>query len=1515
MNFVTPKKEDRLFGGASVNVGIVVRLTDAATKGLRGIRSSISSLGGVAGKATKSVFSLQGAIVGLAAGAATSKIVQYADAWATTANRLKVVGVEGSKVVNTQEQLFKIAQQSRSPLDAVGSLYSRIAMSTTELNLSQAEMLELTDTIGKSFQVSGASAIEMEAAIMQLGQGMASGTLRGDELRSVLEQAPRLARAIAEGMGVPFGQLRKIASEGKITSAALVRALQSQGGQIREEFDLMEPTIGSMMTQVDNAFRRMVGTLNEQIKFTEPMKGAIQFIVDLLTTKIPAAFAAIPKLLDIMSRGFDIISDIASDFYEELTSNPMESFERMYTAFAHNAVNTFSAISEVGVRAFNLIVDSGIDFFKFLLTKITTDFENTWKSVYRFALVLFINPLINASTIGIKKIAGLFDAILPDDWIQEINDLADSISTIDLPELSPPSAESVQAWDNLVQTTKEGFSNVGEGVLDGLDIIGSSYLDNLIETFNVSEENQEKLRGLFGEVQQVIDETANSVSEATEEVVEFAEETVKQEPKVIGFWQNVGNAINNNVRTAVDAYRESLGTIETQIQDFTQTILTSLEGGVSEAYRNLLFGSEDVKAAEEAIKKLEPLSEQIRNTFTDDLVDTPSDFLAVESIQARLQEVADDQRLPKNLQAYARNLISSFGLEAPTEIASQIDRLVKKLEDETGFIARMKAFGGSIKDSLVLGFQDATVQLLTAQTMKALLSIGEDAYAVIKDQGAKIFTFLAEEGFPKLLEYANKTYDFAINLVGDAFTKLSELGDEIANFTGKAYQFVVNQAGNAFDKLLELGGKLKVFGSNVYSFTINQAGNAFNKLSDLATTLGNYGRDIYYFTINQTGNALTKLGEIASSIAGFSGKTYQFAVDQLGNALSSIRETLGKITDVSGRVYKFVVDQIGNALMNIRETVGKISDISGKVYRFIVDQFGNALLNIRETVSKVKEISGRVYRFIVDQLGNALPNIRETVSKIQQISGKVYRFIVDQLGNGLKRITDTVSKIQDISGKVYRFIVDQIGNGYQKIIDTADKALDIGRRVYNFSVNQIGDGLEKIESILSKGADLATKSFNFSVNQLGNGLENLVEIGRRIDDISGGVFTATINIAGDALRETLDIGDELLDLTKKVFDVEVNLKTIGDGWKKFADLGLKTIDLVLEISESSMDKISDAFSILGDIGSKIKGNMSTVLMSAFLGAQIGSMFGPNGEIGGAIGAGLGQVFGSLSGTKLGGEIGAAIGGFAGGIIAKAFAAPSKAAAERFAEQVRLAQTEIAAAGGILEATQRPEFFEQVGFASQLIGIESFRDQLQIALGFTRQQFDDLFDLEDFVKLDVLRAAVEGGVGEGFLKMAAITREQFIQSLYESQLQAVDFFVPLTEEEQRRVFEQTSGADVVSTILRFSEAAQERAQIDPDFAAAISGRHGALVPGPPSRAVPAIVHGGERILSVAEQESMGGNVVNVSFTINGNGDREIQRMIASTLPQIENSIFKAMSKKARYGQISFDNRAVRTASQI
>lgn len=207
----------------------------------------------------RSMSSLSGVAVALAAALSVKQVSEYADAWATVNNKLANSLRPNEQLADVTERVFNITQQTRSSLDATASLYARLERATRQYGTSADDLAKLTTIINQGFVVSGATAQEAENAIIQLSQGLASGALRGEEFNSVNEQGNRLIVALADSMGVSIGQMRNMAAQGKLTTDVVVNGLLSQGTVIGAEFANTTTTISQALQVAGNNITKFFG--------------------------------------------------------------------------------------------------------------------------------------------------------------------------------------------------------------------------------------------------------------------------------------------------------------------------------------------------------------------------------------------------------------------------------------------------------------------------------------------------------------------------------------------------------------------------------------------------------------------------------------------------------------------------------------------------------------------------------------------------------------------------------------------------------------------------------------------------------------------------------------------------------------------------------------------------------------------------------------------------------------------------------------------------------------------------------------------------------------------------------------------------------------------------------------------------------------------------------------------------------------------------------------------------------
>ncbi|MET3633008.1 phage tail tape measure protein [Burkholderia sp. 572] len=222
------------------------------------------------------------------------QLVEYADEWTNLSNRLKIVTRDQIDFAVAQNDVLRIAQATRQPLDATAELYQRIANNTSHLGLSIKQVGPLVETISKAVALSGVSADTARLGIVQLGQAFASGQLRGQDLKSVLEELPGVADAIARGMGKGTSELKSLAEDGKLTVENLIDALKNAGSSTDALFGKVDMTVGQAMTRLQTEIVAYVGHANEATGASAKLAQSVVYVADHLDeiVTISASLAA-----------------------------------------------------------------------------------------------------------------------------------------------------------------------------------------------------------------------------------------------------------------------------------------------------------------------------------------------------------------------------------------------------------------------------------------------------------------------------------------------------------------------------------------------------------------------------------------------------------------------------------------------------------------------------------------------------------------------------------------------------------------------------------------------------------------------------------------------------------------------------------------------------------------------------------------------------------------------------------------------------------------------------------------------------------------------------------------------------------------------------------------------------------------------------------------------------------------------------------------------------------------------
>lgn len=249
-------------------------------------------LGPIAGRLSAmatAVRELAGVRLGLVGvGAAAAAYGRYASTAQDLVARLRPLYDSQVQVNAAFKDAQAIANNARVGLEPVIDLYARLTLAGREAGLSQQRISRITEIASKAAKLSGGTAVSQEAGLYQFAQGIGSGTLQGDELRSVRENTLRLAKAIADGLDVPIGKLKELGKQGKLTPQVIADALEKEAARIDAEMAKLPVTISSATTKLSNAFIDLVTETEKATGVAGAFGAVVNLVADNLTGLVRA---------------------------------------------------------------------------------------------------------------------------------------------------------------------------------------------------------------------------------------------------------------------------------------------------------------------------------------------------------------------------------------------------------------------------------------------------------------------------------------------------------------------------------------------------------------------------------------------------------------------------------------------------------------------------------------------------------------------------------------------------------------------------------------------------------------------------------------------------------------------------------------------------------------------------------------------------------------------------------------------------------------------------------------------------------------------------------------------------------------------------------------------------------------------------------------------------------------------------------------------------------------------------
>lgn len=313
----------------------------------KGLRNGTNAAGGLLGK-------VKGIVATLAAGAGIKALLGLSDKLTSTTARLNFLVDDGGSVEALEQKIMASAQRSRSAyLDTASAIASMGANAGSAFE-SNDELIAFMEQINKQFVIGGATAEGQSAAMLQLTQAMAAGALRGEELNSILENAPGIARAIESYMGVAEGSIKQYAQEGQVTAEVVKNALFSVADETNAKFESMPMTWAQIWTNMQN---RALQTLDPVLNKLNKLANSEQF-----STVVDGALNALATITALASGILDVFVNIGSAVVDNWSVIEPIAWGLVAALVAYNAVALITQAIN-GAVALSAAVKGAADMF------------------------------------------------------------------------------------------------------------------------------------------------------------------------------------------------------------------------------------------------------------------------------------------------------------------------------------------------------------------------------------------------------------------------------------------------------------------------------------------------------------------------------------------------------------------------------------------------------------------------------------------------------------------------------------------------------------------------------------------------------------------------------------------------------------------------------------------------------------------------------------------------------------------------------------------------------------------------------------------------------------------------------------------------------------------------------------------------------------------------------------------------------------------------------------------------
>lgn len=234
-----------------------------SSKSMGTLGKSMSGASGEASKFSGALTPLAGAIAGIVSVQALMNLQKLSEQFTLLESRVKRLSASAADARTNYAALIQISSAGGSDLTTTIKLWESLTASLVSLGVTRDQVLSLTDTLQKIGKIGGSSAEEISAALRQFSQSVAGGTLRAEEFNSIIEQMPELGRKIADGLGIPFNELRQQMLDGKLTIDRVLQAIQDQTAKVNAEFKNVPRSVGDASNAIVNSMGVAISKIDQ----------------------------------------------------------------------------------------------------------------------------------------------------------------------------------------------------------------------------------------------------------------------------------------------------------------------------------------------------------------------------------------------------------------------------------------------------------------------------------------------------------------------------------------------------------------------------------------------------------------------------------------------------------------------------------------------------------------------------------------------------------------------------------------------------------------------------------------------------------------------------------------------------------------------------------------------------------------------------------------------------------------------------------------------------------------------------------------------------------------------------------------------------------------------------------------------------------------------------------------------------------------------------------------------------